>query len=145
MGLLFFLFGIIMVKKVLPVLGPEGILETPETILVKLFQQCFASDYSQSNLYFGNVFSMQYALSLAPNDLKETINHIQVGMTRYLSNYFESVEVKVSEVDEESIGSKQTLQIDIVVVQEGKQYSLGTAFRQSLDGQLDYFINSLNG
>lgn len=126
-----------------PTLGPEGFITDPSAALVKLFQQAFASDHSQSALYPKQVFSIQHALSLNPNNMEETTITLQEQFNVYLSRYFENVDVTVTDVTTDENSAKRTLQIDIIVSKDDKQYSLGAEIRRATDDTTAYFIRSL--
>lgn len=129
----------------LPVLGPEGFITKPSDMLRQAFQVIFVSDYSQSNIFFGNVTSVQYVLSLFPNDMEKTISLLETGIQKYLLRFFSNVEVNITDVTIGD-GAKRTLSVDIVVTDAtGTKHSLGATIRDSNNPQSSLVIDALSG
>lgn len=114
-----------MVGKV-PSLSVSGWIDEIGERADKLMAYYLTSDYSQSELYAGNVVSLQYHIEQHGSDEGALRTQVESDLRRYLERYFESADITVTtdrpiEGDENRIH----LRLECFVVSGGQRYSLG--------------------
>lgn len=102
-------------------LSTSGAITNNKSLAIRLLKNFMVSDYSQSNLYMGNVSSLRYLISqfdtVSELELRDSITS---QLTSMYGRYFDDVDVEV--FTEESIKDKSlvNIKIDIRVIQDGK-------------------------
>lgn len=93
----------------------------------KLLSYFFVSEESQTNLYHGQITSLPALLQRYSRDEFELSANIQLQLTRYLERYYEraDVSVRIRENDSASGDRGLDLEIDIIVTDQGRNYSVG--------------------
>jgi nucleotide-binding universal stress UspA family protein len=112
----------------------------------KLMANFFASDYSQSNIYKGSITSLAYMVREWSKDTYTLSTNMERELFNYLSRYFEEVQVDVS-VSEETVSGQGTvlsIELDVIVVENGQRYSLGHLIT-TMDSQVIEIIKTNNG
>lgn len=119
----------------LPVVGPEGWLTEPSKILRMAFDHMYVSDYDQSDIYKGNITSLQYIMSLYPKDIDKTIELLTESINKYMLRYFENADISIIDITPNENEALRTLEISInVTAKDGKIYSLGAAISETHKG-----------
>ena len=74
-------------------LSTDGAISGGVSIAKRLFANFILSDYSQSNIYFGNISSLRYILSTYEQDDSKLLDAINTTLTSMYNRYFTNVEV----------------------------------------------------
>lgn len=114
-----------MKKKVVPELGAGGWVEDPIEQLNLLFGHMLSADYSQSNIYRGNVTSIQYLIANHQDDPTNLKSAVDAALTEYLGRYFDTVTVETYTGDDTE--REYVLFISADVTRNGVTYSLSKA------------------
>jgi hypothetical protein len=90
-------------KDAIPTLGLDGWMKNKHSQMGKLFEYFLASDYSQSNTFYGEIASLKYILA-SGNDSVKIKDDIVITLTKLYEKHFDTVEVvvEVKESEEES-------------------------------------------
>lgn len=92
----------------------------------KLLSYFFVSEASQTNLYAGRITSLPNLLKNNAHDDFDLRTAVQSALVTYLERHFDAVEVVVTTKENTLNGEKGLdLELDILVVQDGAQHSLG--------------------
>jgi len=102
-----------------PVLGAEAWISDPAQSLSKLYEQAFVSDRSQSNLYHGEVISVQAIISDNPNDIETIRRELTTAFNKYLLRYFAEVDVQIADSSDDEYIQSRKIDIDIVATTDG--------------------------
>jgi len=98
----------------IPHLSVEGWIKNSEQKLLKLFEYFLTSEYSQSNIYYGNIASLKYILQNA-TEVNEIKNDISKSLYSMYGRYFSNVDVTVDIVEKDSVVEYY---INVVVIDE---------------------------
>ncbi len=94
----------------------------------KLFANFFVSDYSQSNFYRGTITSLPYMVRQWGNDRHKLGPEMEDALHRYLSRYFEEVQVTVNITTDNNATDPEnslSIEVDALVSEGGKRHSIG--------------------
>jgi len=111
--------------RALLTLSTDGWIGDPEKRLARLFGHAMTTDYYQAPIYHGELTSIPYLLSLTPNNIEATASSIQEALTVFLTPQFDNVNVEVYPDADDTESAKAEIFIDIVVEEDGSQFSLG--------------------
>lgn len=114
----------------LPSLTETGWITSSEITGDFLFAHFFASDYSQTEIYSGQVSSFAKIMQNNLNSVDNLIIELRNTLSAYYSRYFQSVNVDVQVKDDIANASKLALTIYIAYTDTaGKQYNLAKLVR----------------
>ena len=117
-------------KAKLPMLNRNGWIENKEIVIDKLFEHFLASEYSQTNLLYGEVASLKFILASSAN--VDTIRHdIISALNTLFSKYFDTVSVYVNVVSDEKSGTN-IFNISMEIKDDGETYTLYKAVETRL-------------
>lgn len=117
-------------KAKLPMLNRNGWIENKEIVIDKLFEHFLASEYSQTNLLYGEVASLKFILASSAN--VDTIRHdIISALNTLFSKYFDTVSVYVNVVSDEKAGTN-IFNISMEIKDDGETYTLYKAVETRL-------------
>ena len=117
-------------KAKLPMLNRNGWIENKEIVIDKLFEHFLASEYSQTNLLYGEVASLKFILASSAN--VDTIRHdIISALNTLFSKYFDTVSVYVNVVSDEKTGTN-IFNISMEIKDDGETYTLYKAVETRL-------------
>jgi hypothetical protein len=112
--------------NIYPSLTTEAWLSSPIAVADKLMSDFFNSNYSQSNLYLGNVSSFAYVIQSTkgnPDACAELMSNV---LKRYFLRYYKDVNIQVTTDKETNVTSKSSLTIYMTFKDtDDKEYSLG--------------------
>ena len=83
----------------IPTCSPEGWVDSPENMMVKMFHYACESDHSQSSISLGTVFSIRKVMAenaTKPDDVKMALLN---GLKSYYSRVFSDVKVSIDYTD----------------------------------------------
>lgn len=103
----------------IPTLTVDGFVTNKYIQMYKLFEYFLASDFSQSNLYHGEISSLKYILAVFPTERLQ--QEIENSLQKLYGSYFDKVTVQTW-VDEQ--GAKMNIYVDIHAVDNNKNYVL---------------------
>jgi len=98
----------------IPHLSVEGWIKNSEQKLLKLFEYFLTSEYSQTNIYFGNIASLKYILQNA-TEVQEIKEDISKSLYNMYERYFTNVDITV---DINENGNSVEYYVNIVVIDE---------------------------
>lgn len=117
-------------KAKLPMLNRNGWIENKEIVIDKLFEHFLASEYSQTNLLYGEVASLKFILASSANI--DSIRHdIISALNTLFSKYFDTVSVYVNVVSDEKTGTN-IFNISMEIKDDGETYTLYKAVETRL-------------
>lgn len=128
-----------------PSLSENGWVNDPLLKADYLLGHFFASDYSQSTVYAGNVSSMAWVIFKTQGKVKDTVRLLSDTLSTYLGRYFESPVVNVSEYTGPGYnlgGSNVALSIYVGIYVNGKEVSVTKALE--LTNSNSFKIISIN-
>lgn len=82
-------------KKPVPSLSSRGWVSDVIGKMDMLLANFLTSDYSQTELYLGNISSMQYLVKVYGSDPRTFSQELQRKLEDYIGRYFDAVQVKV--------------------------------------------------
>lgn len=135
-----------MSKPILfPSLDQQGWVSSSSSIADFIFSHFFVSDYSQTQLYLGEVTSFPWILVQNQNDMIQAASATRVALSRYFSRYFNNVAVEVSQGPDPTNPSKVQFTIYVSFTDgEGKDYVLGKLL-EVMESKISKVININNG
>lgn len=109
-----------------PTLSSAGFVSDPARKLDHLMSYFFIAEYSQSTVHAGYVTSLPYLIKNHAHDPAVLVDRIETSLKRMLDGYFEDVTINVTldPVKEENQDPKIDIQVEGIVVDEGKSYPL---------------------
>lgn len=108
-------------NSTLPSLTDEGFISNKNIMLGKLFQYFLASNYSQSNTFFGDISSLSYILANNVPDNKMKAD-IETTLVKLYSRYFDKADFVVT--IEDNYTDVAPVYIEGVLVDNGITYTL---------------------
>lgn len=88
-----------------PSLSETGWTGSSEQIADALFSDFYESNFSQTNIYKGQVASFAYAIQSCQGDIQRTISTLENVLKSYFLRYFKAVDVEVRDVSNEVPGT----------------------------------------
>lgn len=85
-----------------PTLSRQGFVSTPVEICEQVFADFVATNYSQSNLFYGQLLSLPQIIQSCGQDLSKLVVKTQESLQSLLSQYFSGVQVYVSQKSSDS-------------------------------------------
>ena len=79
-------------------LGPDGWATSPQKKFEYAIAHFFASEYSQTYLFPGNISSLTWIVQTAQGDMPKFISLLETTLTGYLSTMFNNVVVEANEI-----------------------------------------------
>lgn len=123
-------------SKVIPTLSAKGFVSTVVDKAERAIAYFCVSQYSQTNLYRGNVVTLPWLVQKYGSDALEIRSQLQSALNNYLNRLFDEAQVEVvAEDDSETI----SLDTKIVVIDQGVRYDLGYIIRTTNNKVLDIF------
>lgn len=127
-----------------PTLSEDGWENDPVKMGDILISHFFISDYSQTQVYTGQVASLPYIVQQNQSNLSGLFSDITSVLTRYLSRYFQNVIVEVNQNTQYSVGSSIAINLFVSYVgSDGKTYTL-TNLIQTLNSKILNITNLNN-
>lgn len=117
-----------MANKVMyfPALDIEGWVTSGTQIADYLFSHFFLSDYSQTQLYLGEVASLAWILQTHQNSIQDIVSTTEQTLKSYFERYFNNVVAEVSHSVDQNNPSKLQLTVYVSFEDtEGKRHTLG--------------------
>lgn len=117
-----------MTDAVVPTLSEDGWVKTPLMMADYLFSHFLLADYSQTEVYEGQVSSMSWILHESNNNVSTTIRLMENGLKTYFGRYFPRVDVQVTDSTADVNSSKVALSIYVAFTdKEGNDHTLDKA------------------
>lgn len=123
-------------SKCIPTLSAKGFVTTIVDKAERAIAYFCVSQYSQTNLYRGNVVTLPWLVQRYGSDALEMRNQLQSALNNYLNRLFDEAQVEVV-VDDDS--EAISLDTKIIVIDEGTRYDLGYIIRTTNNKVLDIF------
>ncbi len=102
-----------MANTILPILGTQGFVEDSSTKFDLTLSHFFLSDYNQSYLYSGNIYSLQRIFQQTGQDAEAVSLLLREHLTSYLNSYYDNVEI--TNVVKEAITPSGTMEIEMTI------------------------------
>mgnify|MGYP006439589295 CR=1 FL=1 len=112
-------------KKRVPTLTTSGWIEDPAAKLRTLFEYSISSQKSQTFFYGDNITSLHSLIQQYGTRPSLLEDNVQARYQSYLSRYFDEVMVSTRITHEDSVTGRYNLELNIVAVENGREYSLG--------------------
>ena len=80
-----------MAENVYPTLGSVGFLTTPESKAERALSDYIGTNFSQSNVFYGSLKSMIYAVKNNTNDMAGLANQVTNDLTELYGKYLSGV------------------------------------------------------
>lgn len=136
-------------KSAVPSLSIDGFITNKNSQISKLFLYFLSSQYSQSNLFYGEIASLNYILAKYnnPEDLK---SQIRDTLTNLYKNHFDSVEFDIN-VKAPDHNSSIEIYISAILIDNNQTYNfskelvLSKSDINSYHNLLDQFYNEYLG
>lgn len=125
-----------------PSLSPSGWIQTPAEKIDALLVHFFASLSNQSSIYPDNVTSLPKIVKDNVRDETGLLIATRSALITYFQRYFESVTV---DVNTEAVDGGFNIRIYAVVVDQGKEYSVGQLVVTSGEKIKSYMSINNNG
>ena len=87
-----------MAENVYPSLDSVGFLTTPESKAERILSDYIGTNFSQSNVFYGSLKSMIYAVKNNTNDMAGLANQVTNDLTELYGKYLSGVVVEVQAV-----------------------------------------------
>lgn len=87
-----------MAENVYPTLDSVGFLTTPESKAERVLSDYIGTNFSQSNVFYGRLKSMIYAVKNNTNDMASLANQVTNDLTELYGKYLSGVVVEVQAV-----------------------------------------------
>lgn len=87
-----------MAENVYPTLDSVGFLTTPESKAERVLSDYIGTNFSQSNVFYGSLKSMIYAVKNNTNDMAGLANQVTNDLTELYGKYLSGVVVEVQAV-----------------------------------------------
>ena len=87
-----------MAENVYPTLDSVGFLTTPESKAERILSDYIGTNFSQSNVFYGSLKSMIYAVKNNTNDMAGLANQVTNDLTELYGKYLSGVVVEVQTV-----------------------------------------------
>ena len=87
-----------MAENVYPTLDSVGFLTTPESKAERILSDYIGTNFSQSNVFYGRLKSMIYAVKNNTNDMASLANQVTNDLTELYGKYLSGVVVEVQAV-----------------------------------------------
>jgi hypothetical protein len=134
-------------NSVLPSLSDEGFISNKEVIIAKLFKYFLASNYSQSNTFYGDISSLSYIIATnIPNDKMRT--DLETTLIKLYGRYFDSVDFNVNiETDNTDVAKiyiDGTLQDGVDVYNLSKTVAIQGSTITNFENLLDEYYTEIN-
>jgi hypothetical protein len=124
-----------MTKLFFPSLSESGWITDSRQIGDYLFAHFFASNYSQTQIYIGQVSSMAYIIATNADDIDKTVSTLQQQLQTYFGRYFSTVTVEIRYFENPEDANKVDLTIYIGYTDsEGNEFTIGRLLSE-LDSQ----------
>lgn len=109
-----------------PSLDPDGWLSSPMDVADRLLSDFFDSNYSQTDIYLGNVSSFGYIMQNTKGDLNACKDRIKQTLSSYFLRYFPNVNIDVETNGTIDSSGKAELNIYMTFTDvDSKVYNLG--------------------
>lgn len=124
----------------IPTLTVDGWTSNKNAQMGKLFEYFLASNYSQSNTFYGNISSLKWIFANFEENY-DISEEIRKALLRLYENYYDTTVVDVT-IDTESSESSNDYSINIICEYEGSRYILAKDIVES-NGSITNFDDIL--
>ena len=135
--------GDMVAKKIMGTLSTEGWIAEIAARCDRLLSYFFVSDYSQSELYSGNISSLPYIIKTYGDDelrLKTTLTNT---LNDYLGRYFDRADVVTSTNVVSDTDNRIEIKLIITVYEDNVQHSVGHLI-QTVNSTISSIVNINN-
>lgn len=131
-------------KAMLPTLTASGWVSNIAEKADSAMAYYFTSDFSQSNIWAGQITSLPYEVQLNNSNPQELRLAIEADMKTYLGRYFDTVTCNVStDLPAADDPTRINVTLDVIVTEGGINYSLGRLI-QTVNGKIVSVANINN-
>lgn len=129
-------------KGTIPTLTLDGFLNTKKLQMSKLFEYYLASDFSQSNTFYGGVCSLKYVLAKSGGDAVSIKRGIESDLNKLYGNHFTSVTTDVGVYEPEGTG-KIIVEINLSATFDNETFTLNKTINYD-KGDIEGFNDMLD-
>lgn len=128
---------------IVPTLSSDKWVRDPKKKLTNLFFYARTANHSQSVDQPNGVCSITAICAEYAMNMSGLEDNLRDRLGSYLDPYFDEVNISVTNSTADKGASKQTIDLDIVVKQDGMSVSLGTVLAGDLDDQARFTLNKI--
>lgn len=133
-----------MANRPVPTLSSIGWKNEIRDKIDTLMSYFFYSDYSQSNVYLGNITSLPKIIEEHGNNELNIKTEMEYKLQTYLGRYFDAVEIDVKvNIPEDSVDNRMEIVCSALVAEKGVKYDISRLLRLK-DGKLNEIIDRNN-
>ncbi len=115
-----------MTTVVIPTLSMAGFVSDVPTMIDRMLAYYLTSDYSQSNIFQGQILSLQKQIQAYQHNLLTLSTKVREDLEGYFSPNFDGMTIQVrSDLPNAEDPNRINLTINAVLVKDGVSYSLG--------------------
>lgn len=129
--------------NILPTLSSSGWVDEIAEKADRVMAYFFVSEYSQSNIFRGNITSLPHLIQKFGNEPEVLKSEISRKVQDLLGRYFDEVSVDAEITNEDQPHSRMDLQITVRLRDNGVSYSLARVIK-TLNGKVEEFIRVNN-
>lgn len=129
----------------LPTVSESGWIRDPISVFDRLLAYIIVSDYSQTNLYRGNITSIPKILQQHQGNITDMTIALGDNIGRFLSRYYKSASAEAIDVTEDINDSKVSLSLYVKVTDYDNQSHTFSRMLETQDGIVKKIININNG
>lgn len=112
--------------QVIPTLSTAGFVSDVPTMLDRMLAYYLTSDYSQSNVFQGQIISLQKQMQAYQYDNIALINNVRDELEGYFGSIADSATVRVTtDTPNPDDPNRINVTIEVLVIKDGRRYSLG--------------------
>src|SRR5574343_1210399 len=129
----------------LPTVSESGWVRDPVSIFDRLLSYMIVSDYSQTNLYRGNITSIPKILQQHQGNITDMTIALGDNIGRYLGRYYKTASAEALDITEDINDSKVTLSLYVKVTDYYNQSHVLSRMIEKQNGIVKKIININNG
>jgi len=126
---------------VLPCLSGDSWCTDIRRQISNLFAYALTSNYSQSNIYNGNITSIPYLIAKYQNNQLDMADEMQVALTKYYNRYFPNTNIQVDY--DTPVNDSYKLYISVTITVNGIVYTLAVVAAVD-NGALSKVLSQIN-
>lgn len=126
--------------KRIPTLTTAGWISDVLTKAIQIMKHFRAAEYSQTQLFKGQVQSLPYLVRTYGNDQRSFVTELRNSLYIIFNRHFSSVSVNVDPIDLTDEPGLFGVKIDVVISEDGQNFSLGTLLKANDNKIITYQI-----
>ena len=125
----------------IPALTIDGFITNKRLMITKIWEYFLASEYSQSNIFHGDITSFKYIMATSTPG-RDLINTLESELTKLFNRYYDVVHVDVL-INEDIDTGTQRVSMAVTIKEDGKTYHLSNEIAYT-NGKIENFENKID-